>query len=136
MLWRLLSTLREKAKNKSCLDPYPKFFLSFWESCKSTTTLVSFRSLMITEARRLSLSSSAESTSVESFLLDTTSYSLISRSGLITFCHPDSSAISSSQPPKESSLTRNAEKDTSEERSSDFSIEQWSVRYLTNKFIF
>jgi len=129
-LWDLSSMLKEKAKNKSYSDQFQRSSSSSWESCKNTTTLDNSRSSMITEAKRLSLNWSAESTNAESFPPDTISCSLTSKNGLTTFCHQDSSVTSSFRPTKESSPTKNAEKDTSVERSLDFSIELWSVRYL------
>jgi hypothetical protein len=60
---------------------------------------------------------------VELYLPDTISSSPTSKSGPTTFFPPDSSAILSSQQLKESSPTRNADRDTSEERLSDSSID-------------
>ncbi len=74
-------------------------------------------------ARRSLLSSLVVSTNAELSHQDTISFCPTSKSGLTISSPPDSSDISSSQPPKEFSLTRSAEKDTLEERSSASSIE-------------
>ena len=119
----LLSMLNAKAKSKSFLDPFQRFSSNSWESCKSTTTSESSKSSMITEARRSSLNWSAVSTNAESSLPDTTLSWLTSKNGPTTSSPPDSSDISSFQPTKESSPMRNAERDTSEEKSLVSSID-------------
>ena len=78
---------------------------------------------MITEVKKLLLNLLEESTNVESSRPDMTLFFLNLKNGPATFFPPDNSDILSSQPPKEFSLMRNAEKDTSEERSSVSSID-------------
>lgn len=78
---------------------------------------------MITEARRLLSNSSVESINVELFPQDTTSSYLTSRNGPIISFHQDSLDTLYSPPLKESLPMNNAEKDTSEEKLSDSSID-------------
>ena len=78
---------------------------------------------MITEAKKLLLNSLAESINAESSHQDMIFFYLISKNGPIISFHQDNSDISYSQQIKESSPMKNAEKDTSEEKLSDSSID-------------
>jgi len=130
-----LSMLKERERNKSCSSQYQRSWLNSWELCRSTTTLVSLKSLMTIEARRLWLSWLAASTNAELSVPDTISYFLTSRSGPATSSHPDNLDTLSYPPPRESSHTKSAEKDTSVAKSSVSSIDDLLWIELFKKII-